>query len=284
MLTLLIAHPDQATREFLAAQLDADGHTVHEAEGATATTAKLSAHAIDLLILADLGRPADTFGLLRTLRAGQLHTRVHPAQPVITLGASDELSTLRAYHAGSDHHLPADSTYLILRAVIDTVARRTNEQITSRHIHVEGLHIDTAARSADVNGTPIALGRKEFEILATLASDPTKVFSKDELTAASGDRRPRYTARAPSNARSPACDGACTTPAPTSSTTAEAPAGPSDTPHERPAHRTPRDAGAASAGTARIAAPTARARRCSPVQAQASATQPRARRAPPSRH
>lgn len=182
MLTLLIAHPDQATREFLAAQLDADGHTVHEAEGATATTAKLSAHAIDLLILADLGRPADTFGLLRTLRAGQLHTRVHPAQPVITLGASDELSTLRAYHAGSDHHLPVDSTYLILRAVIDTVARRINEQITSRHIHVEGLHIDTAARSADVNGTPIALGRKEFEILATLASDPTKVFSKDELT------------------------------------------------------------------------------------------------------
>jgi len=32
-------------------------------------------------------------------------TRIHPAQPVITLGADDELSTLRAYEAGSDHHL-----------------------------------------------------------------------------------------------------------------------------------------------------------------------------------
>ena len=181
MLTLLIAHPDQTTREFFAAQLDADGHTVHEADSATATTAKLSAHAIDLLILADLGRPADTFGLLRTLRGGRLHTRVHPAQPVITLGASDELSTLRAYEAGSDHHLRADGSYLILRAVIDTIVRRTTEQVTSRHIHVEGLHIDTAARTADINGTPIDLNRKEFEILTMLASDPTKVFSKDEL-------------------------------------------------------------------------------------------------------
>jgi DNA-binding response OmpR family regulator len=181
MYTLLVATADAGAREFLAAQLDADGHTVHAADSATAATAKLSAHAIDVLILANLARPADTFALLRELRAGRLHTRVHPAQPVITLGAPDELSILRAYQAGSDHHLPADSSYLILRAVIDTIARRTTEQVTSRHIHVGELHIDTAARTADINGTPIDLGRKEFEILTTLASDPTKVFSKDEL-------------------------------------------------------------------------------------------------------
>jgi DNA-binding response OmpR family regulator len=181
MYTLLVAAADAGAREFLAAQLDADGHTVHEADSAITATAKLSAHAIDLVILADLTRPADTVGLLRQLRAGRLHSRVHPAQPVITLGASDELSILRAYQAGSDHHLPADSSYLILRAVIDAVARRTAEQVTSRHIHIGELHIDTAARSADVNGTPIDLGYKEFEILTTLASDPTKVFSKDEL-------------------------------------------------------------------------------------------------------
>jgi DNA-binding response OmpR family regulator len=181
MHTLLIAHHDHTTREFLAAQLDADGHTVHEADSTLATTAKLSAHAVDLLILADLARPADTTKLVRELRAGRLDSRVHPAQPVITLGASDELSILRAYQAGSDHHLPADSNYLILRAVIDTVLRRTVEELTSRHIHIETLHIDTAARTADVSGTPIDLGRKEFELLTMLASDPTKVFSKDEL-------------------------------------------------------------------------------------------------------
>ena len=69
-----------------------------------------------------------------------------------------------------------------MRAVIDAIARRTSEQTTSRHVHVDALHIDTAARTADVNATPVNLKRKEFDILATLASDPTKVFSRTELT------------------------------------------------------------------------------------------------------
>jgi CheY-like chemotaxis protein len=56
MHTLLIAHPDHTHRELLAAQLDADGHTVHEADSAATATAKLCAHAIDV-ILADLGLP-----------------------------------------------------------------------------------------------------------------------------------------------------------------------------------------------------------------------------------
>ena len=179
--TLLIANPDQVAREFLATQLDADGHAVHQADSAEAVSAKLSAHAIDLVILSDLARSGDALVLLRTLRAGQLHTRVHPAQPVITLGAAGELSTLRAYEAGSDHHLAEDSAYLVVRAVIDAVARRTVEQITSRHMHIGALHIDTAARSADVNGTEVKLSQTEFELLVKLASDPSKVFTKAEL-------------------------------------------------------------------------------------------------------
>jgi DNA-binding response OmpR family regulator len=181
MHTLLIATTDATARDFLAAQLDADGHTVHEADSSAAVTAKLTAHAIDVLILGDLGRPADSTTLVRNLRAERLHTRVHPAQPVITLGATDELSTLRSYEAGSDHHLPTDSAYLILRAVIDAIARRVLHDVLSRHVHVGALHIDTAARTADVNATPVKLSRIEYEVLAKLASDPSKVFTKAEL-------------------------------------------------------------------------------------------------------
>jgi hypothetical protein len=96
-----------------------------------------------VLILGDLGRPADAILLLRSLRAGRLHSRVHPSQPVITLGASDEFSTLRAYEAGSDHHLPSDSAYLIVRAVITVVAWRALHDVVSRHFRVGALHIDT---------------------------------------------------------------------------------------------------------------------------------------------
>jgi CheY-like chemotaxis protein len=89
--TLLIATVDEDRRRFLAGQLDADGHTIHEADHQAAVIAKLSAHAIDVLILGDLERPADAPGLLRSVRAGE-QSRVHPALPVITLGADDELT------------------------------------------------------------------------------------------------------------------------------------------------------------------------------------------------
>jgi two-component system KDP operon response regulator KdpE len=181
MHTLLVATTDAAAREFLAAQLDADGHTVHEADSSAAVTAKLTAHGVDVLILGALQRPADATLLVRSLRAGRLHTRVHPAQPVITLGPTDEFSILRAYEAGSDHHLASDSGYLVLRAVIAVVAWRALHDVVSRHVHVGALHIDTAARTADVNGTPVKLSRIEYEVLAKLASDPSKLFTKAEL-------------------------------------------------------------------------------------------------------
>ena len=183
--TILIANADDARRAFIAAQLDADGHTVYEADNPESTIAKLSTHAIDVLLLAELGHPADSPALLRAIRADQ-HTRVHPGQPTITLGASDDLTTLRAYETGSDHHLPADSAYVILRAVLASVVRRTLHDVTSRHLHIGELHIDTGACSVEVAGTPVRTSRIEFDLLAKLASDPTKVFTKNELKRAIG--------------------------------------------------------------------------------------------------
>jgi DNA-binding response OmpR family regulator len=115
---------DKTERAFMAGQLDADGHTVYEADHTAAVTARLAAHAIYALILGNLQHPADAPALLRTVRAGQ-HPRIHPGLAVITLGATDELSVLRAYDSGSDHHLLKDTGYLLLRAVLTAVMRRT---------------------------------------------------------------------------------------------------------------------------------------------------------------
>jgi DNA-binding response OmpR family regulator len=71
--------------------------------------------------------------------------------------------------------------YLIVRAVLAAVARRTNSELTSRHLQIGDLHIDTAARTADIAGTPVCLSRIEFELLCQLASDPQRVFTKQQL-------------------------------------------------------------------------------------------------------
>jgi DNA-binding response OmpR family regulator len=169
----------------LGEQLDADGHTVHLADDRPSATAKLCTHAIDVVILGALERPADAPALLRDLRdlrAGQLDARVHPGQPVITIWAGDDLSALRAYEAGSDYHIAARSGYLVVRAVIAAVTRRIlDERPAARHVEVGALRLDTAARTATVAGGPVKLSRTEFDLLAKLAGDPCRVFAKTEL-------------------------------------------------------------------------------------------------------
>ncbi len=129
--TLLVAIADGDQRDHVAGQFDADGHTVYTADCAAATIAKLATVAADALVLGPLQHAAAAPALLRELRAGTLNARVHPAQPVITLGDTDDLTTLRAYDAGSDHHLALDVHYLVVRAVLAAVARRTNSELTA---------------------------------------------------------------------------------------------------------------------------------------------------------
>jgi DNA-binding response OmpR family regulator len=178
--TLLIAGADHDRRTFLAEQLDADGHTVHDADQAAAVITKLSSHPVDVLLLGDLERPFEATALVRSIRAGK-HPRVHPGLVVITLGAGDELATLRAYESGSDHHLVAGTGYVLLRAVICSVVRRVLEESSVRRLHAGAITVDVTAKTVTVAGTPVHVSRLEFELLVKFAGEPTRVFSKHEL-------------------------------------------------------------------------------------------------------
>jgi DNA-binding response OmpR family regulator len=72
----------------------------------------------------------------------------------------------------------------LLRAVVLAVAHRALEHVARRDLQSGDLHIDTAAQTAIYNGQPIRLSRREYEVLLTMAGDPAKVFSRDELARA----------------------------------------------------------------------------------------------------
>jgi DNA-binding response OmpR family regulator len=180
--TILLASADQQHVDELATQLVIDGHDVHTAATAARATAKLARQAIDVIVLGELDRPAAATRLLGDLRAGALHRQIHPATPVVTTGGTDALSTLRAYEAGSDHHVAANVDVLVLRAILTAVTRRVlAEPSGTRVIRVGDLEIDTAARTAHVGDQAVKLSRTEFNLLAKLATDPHRVMSKTEL-------------------------------------------------------------------------------------------------------
>ena len=137
---------------------------------------------------------------------------VRGGQPVITIWGADDFSALRAYDAGSDHHLPAATGYLVVRAVVDVLARRT---FTREQLQIGPLRIDVAAHTVDIDdGTAVALTRREFELLHRLAGDPARVFTKNELVHAVWDAV-TPSAHARSTATSAACARTSPPPAPT---------------------------------------------------------------------
>ncbi len=179
--TLLLAHADRDSRRVLSAQLDLDGYTVHAAPTTTAVIEMLQRTAPTAILLGTLEQPAAALRFLRDLRAGRID-RADAHVAVLTFGANDATSQLRAYENGSDHHLPGDIAYVTLRAILAAVVRRAaGPQAAPRTIELGSLSIDIAAHEVRVAGQPMPLPAKEFELLRTLATDPDRAFTKQEL-------------------------------------------------------------------------------------------------------
>ena len=52
---------------------------------------------------------------------------------------------------------------------------------------VDGLRIDPGVREVTVQGTPVTLAAREFDLLYVLASSPGRVFTRDQLLEAVWD-------------------------------------------------------------------------------------------------
>ena len=82
---------------------------------------------------------------------------------------------------GADVALPSESSGLLVAAGLEALVRRAGAPPT-RVARVGSLTVDQDARVAEVAGRAVRLSRLEFDLLATLASDPRRTFTRGELT------------------------------------------------------------------------------------------------------
>jgi DNA-binding response OmpR family regulator len=180
---LLVLEDDEATAAFLAENLIADGFRVVTAAGAGEGWRAIEARRPELVLL-DLGL-ADGSGLelLDRLRgADGLASRVDPALPVIVVsGRASDVDRVRGLARGADDYVSKPFFYPELVARIRAVLRRADGRSERGAIRVGELAIDPMTRSASLGGSPVALSNKEFSLLQKLASDPTRVFLKQDL-------------------------------------------------------------------------------------------------------
>jgi len=157
---LLLAEPEPTVRGFLERQLRNDGFDVVSCERAEQLP---RAAAPDLLLLGD---------------ADALERVLVPDCPVIVLGGADPAARVRAL-SRADDCLPRPFVYEELLARIHALLRRCPPRV--ERIHLGVLAIDRAARRVSVGEHEVRLSAKEFALLVKLASDPERVFTREQL-------------------------------------------------------------------------------------------------------
>jgi two-component system, OmpR family, response regulator len=138
--------------------------------------ARLRAGAYDAAILDVMLPEMDGFALCREIRK-------ESDIPVIMLTArGDVMDRVVGLELGADDYLPKPFEPRELVARLQTILRRQRVAPAAGQRRVfQGLVIDMETREVERLGEKVELTGTEFELLALLAADPGKVFSRDDI-------------------------------------------------------------------------------------------------------
>ena len=105
--------------------------------------------------------------------------------PVIMLTAkTEDNDKLIGFEYGADDYITKPFNIMELKARIRAILRRsgTAERQDSEHRIVRGgIELDTLERSVTVNGVPVMLTVKEFDLLELFMRNPGRVYSRENL-------------------------------------------------------------------------------------------------------
>jgi DNA-binding response OmpR family regulator len=162
------------TREYLGRQLRDDGFDVLGAARRSEALDLVEQARPDLVLLAELD-------LCLRLRRGEPGRTWDRNVPVILLApSSDPVERVRALDRGADDVIGRPFAYEELLARIRALLRRS--ATSPGEVLVAGdLVVDRRTRRVTIRETKITLSAKEFDLLARLACEPSRVFTKEEL-------------------------------------------------------------------------------------------------------
>ncbi|MTI68739.1 MAG: response regulator transcription factor [Firmicutes bacterium] len=158
--------------------LDQDGYEIDAAYDGNEALDRINNNEYDLIVL-DLMLPGiDGLEVCQKVRETS-------QVPIIMLTAKGEdMNKILGLEYGADDYLTKPFNILELKARIKAILRRSNQKETKigeQVIQVEDFTINTLGRKVSVGGKEINLTAKEFDLLLLLATNPGKVFTREEL-------------------------------------------------------------------------------------------------------
>ena len=175
---ILLIEDDAEIRRLVADSMASVGHDIVSSGSAMEGLQAAVSGSPDLVIM-DLGLPdLDGSELLRMLRA------VSRVPVIVATARGDDESIVRLLDAGADDYLVKPYSTAQLEARVRAVLRRgVGREQGQDVVEVGPLRIQPAAREVTLDGAPLDLSPKEFDLLLVLAERVDEVVTKRELLA-----------------------------------------------------------------------------------------------------
>ncbi len=169
---ILIVEDDPDISKILKDQLELDGYDVETAASGKEGLEKFNKFLPDLIIL-DLNLP-DIDGL-RVCKILREKSNI----PIIMLTVRDSISDkLRGFECGADDYVTKPFEFLELAARIKVHLTRNQKQ-KPQDYDFGYLKVHTTKKEVFVNGKPVRLTRREFELLELLIANAGRVLSRE---------------------------------------------------------------------------------------------------------
>lgn len=171
---LLITDDDLHLRKLVRTYADLEGYQFEEAENGFEALEKLRDSAFDLLILDIMMPRMDGFETMAELRKwSQI--------PVIVLTARDEeYDKLLGFNLGADDFVAKPFSPKELMARVRAVLKRLGTK-KDEIVRAGALCMEPGSRTAALDGQPLNLTPKEYDLLLTLMQNERLVFTREQL-------------------------------------------------------------------------------------------------------
>lgn len=173
---ILVADDESRMRKLVGDFLSKKGYVIIEAaDGAEAVDKFFEMNDIDLVITDVMMPKMDGWQVLKEIRE---YSKV----PVIMLTAKgEERDELQGFDLGADEYISKPFSPKILVARVDALLRRSNPTDSGEKLEASGIVLDQAAHSVTIDGNPVELSFKEFELLQYFMSNKGIALSREKI-------------------------------------------------------------------------------------------------------
>lgn len=175
-LKILVVDDESRMRKLVRDFLNKAGYEVIEAQDGEEALELFFAHKDVALIVLDVMMPKmDGWQVCREVRN---YSKV----PIIMLTArADERDELQGFQLGVDEYIAKPFSPKILVARIGAILRRTNQLENEEILTCGGIQVDKTAHQVTIDGEPVELSYKEFELLTYFVENRGIALSREKI-------------------------------------------------------------------------------------------------------